>query len=927
MKAITSRVICALILLFGLACEPKQVLDETFLKISDQDKAVNFLASKSAQTISISSNAKDWTFSVEKDAKSWLKVTKKDKSIRLSTTENQLVDERKTVLTVSAGKLSEEIKITQMGTGSNILVSPTSLTANEFSDVQELSITSNVEYEIKLPSWITIKSDNIETANDGVKIHKYVLAITDNTSEGERRAEIDITTKQAPIITKSVPVTQKKGYENNSNTTSLSDDIKLTISSGTSSSHQPGSGEIENSYDGKLNTIYHSHWNQTTFPVTLTYYFNKAQDVDYMNYIPRQDASSNGNFKLVTIEYSTDGNTYTKVMDYDFEGSKNARRVYFENGLSNVKSFRLIVQSGSGDNGRGFASAAEVEFWQINKENFDPSTIFTDSSCSELKDGVTVEQINAIKNPFFKNIARYIKENSYPSEFRIQEYRAWKDPWVVRNYNKMQFPYSNLDNPTGIRVDKGEELVVLVGPSHGKNISIKIQDLNKPGGDGFGNAENHTLYEGVNKITTNHKGLIYLQYKDPAGIDAPKIKVHFATGTVNGYFDSQKHKPEDFTKLLNNATDKYFDVIGRNAHLCFETADFKAYTHGRGKDLIDTFDDLLDQTHKFDGTDTGARKMTNRAYFQVMYTAYMYCTNYRTSYNKSTMHSLCNTEKMRKANWGPAHEVGHSHQIAPAFMWIGLTECTVNMNSMNIQTAWEIPTRLQTERMGVNYKNRYGKAFNLAFVDKNPFCNLGDVFCNLVPFWQLNLYFSKVKGIKDFSVKYYDKMRSIERVNGKNDGEYQVDFTKSFSELTQTDLTDFFEKWGYYREVNKMIEDYARRNLTVTKAYADRIKSEIKGRKYPELGECIEYITDSNWQFFKDKANVVKGSATKQTTAGGTQITCNNYQNAVAFEVRDKNDNLIFVSNEAQFTVNKAFDENTKVYAIAYNRQRTEVTF
>lgn len=59
------------------------------------------------------------------------------------------------------------------------------------------------------------------------------------------------------------------------------------------------------------------------------------------------------------------------------------------------------------------------------------------------------------------------------------------DPDIQSETHKTN-PYSLLDNPTGISVKEGETLVVMVGDTHGQNIGMKVQNLDVPGGDGFG---------------------------------------------------------------------------------------------------------------------------------------------------------------------------------------------------------------------------------------------------------------------------------------------------------------------------------------------------------------------------------------------------------------------------------------------------------
>lgn len=901
-------------LVFGLvfSCDRKEK-NEPFLKVSE--KVISFSQTSSQKILKVEAN-QNWDFNASADSKNWLVATKNGSSaLSVKVLKNENISERETSILIKSGELSETIKVVQLGTGGTIVPVPASLEVGKYGEDVSLTITANVEYDITFPEWVTKKS---EETQDEAKV--YTLTIAKNPENNPRKGVIQIVSKGTPPVQKEVQIIQKGEYLNSSNVAAIEGDVKVSIQRGTTTSQPSRNDEgIEKSFDGNMSTIYHSNWTNSSenyFPITIEYFFENPENVDYMIYYPRTDGS-NGHFKVVEIWVATENQPeYTKLKEVDFKGNGKATRVSFDNPVKKAKSFKLVVKSGHGDN-KGFAAAAEIEFWRKNEQAFNPETIFTDSSCSEIREGVTEEQIRAVENPFFRDIALFLKDNQYPSEFRIQEYRAWANPELVRQHNRMSYAYSNLDNPTGIAVEEGEELVVLVGPTHGKDISIKIQNLDVPNGDGFGNASFHPLYQGTNKIVAGKKGLVYLLYQDENYENAPKIKVHFATGKVNGYFDKTKHNASDWTRLLNATTNKYFDVIGEKAHLCFEVASFKNYTKSKGKELIDIYDDMVDKTHIFAGT-VDNRKMKNRAYFQVMYKGFMYCTSYRTSYNVSTMQTICNPDGLKESIWGPAHEIGHAHQVGPVFKWIGMTECTVNMNSMNVQTAWGVQKRLIKE-------DRYEKAYKNIMVPKQPFSiEPGDVITMLVPFWQLNLYFSKVKDNPQFAPKMYDKFRTtpLKESSNTKDGEYQVDFTKALSELTQTDLTSFFEKWGFYKPVNREIDDYAKRRLQVTEEYVNKIKNEIKALNGTQIKDKIEYITDENWQYFKNKAAVVKGTATKN----GQKITTTGYQNVVAYEVYE-NSQLIFVTNKNSFDIGKAVTNSMVVYAIAYDGTQTQVTF
>ena len=108
--------------------------------------------------------------------------------------------------------------------------------------------------------------------------------------------------------------------------------------------------------------------------------------------------------------------------------------------------------------------------------DFDPLSIFTDNTCTALKAGVTDSEINACKSVFYKKIALYLKAGKYPSEFRIQDYKPYPHPDMAAKTHKTS-PYSILDNPTGMAVNAGDELVLFVGDTGGRKLQMRIQDL------------------------------------------------------------------------------------------------------------------------------------------------------------------------------------------------------------------------------------------------------------------------------------------------------------------------------------------------------------------------------------------------------------------------------------------------------------------
>lgn len=566
---------------------------------------------------------------------------------------------------------------------------------------------------------------------------------------------------------------------------------------------------------------------------------------------------------------------------------------------------------------------------------YDPLTLFTDQTCSALKTGITDEDIKACKSDFHKNIALYLKAGKYPSEFRIQEYKAYPHPDTQAKANKTS-PYSLLDNPTGMAIGNGEELVIFVGETAGQKIQIRIQDLAVPGDDGFGGIS-YTLNEGVNQIHAPKKGLIYILYHTEDFETARPVKIHIASGHVNGYFDVTKHSGSDWKRLRDAAKEPFFDVIGKYAHLTFPTKDFILYTPD-GKALIEAYDKIVESEMLLMGLFKYNKVFKNRMYFNVTYRGYMYATSYHTAYHESTMPDLCDVSKLTdKSLWGPCHEVGHCNQTRPGLKWHGTTEVTNNIMSMYLQNSiFKRDSHLQTTKLNDGSPNRYAKAWTEIIAANAPHCDFksNDVFCKLVPFWQLELYFGNVLGQTPlqqddkggFYPDVYEYVRTHPDLNTA--GEQQTEFVYICSQVAQMDLTDFFTKWGFLTPVETTIDDYGNGQVKVTQARVEEIKQRVASLNYPQPNVALEYITDNNWKLYQNPQPVIEGQAMRS----GNTLKMTDWKNVVAYEVTNKEGKKIFISEgilfpdaAASFTINTDWEEGFKVYAVSASGERTEV--
>lgn len=704
-------------------------------------------------------------------------------------------------------------------------VSKEELVFNRLKSSQTVAVTSNIEL---------VKCSVLSADWCNASYSNGLITVETTTNQGLRSRKASILVS-AGELKKTITVSQA-GME--AALDAIKDDIKITVKSGAASSFQPGSG-IEKSFDGDFSTGYHSNWTNTApnyFPITLTYSFEKVPTMDYLVYYPRT-SGENGLFKEFELWIATETEPVLKKYgDYNFNGSSSPGKISFSPALVKPTTVQFIVKSGAGDR-QGFAQCSEMQFFQKNPENFDFLSIFTDNSCSELKPGVSEASIQQIGNTLFRDLALEIFRKEYDSEFRIQNYKPRQHPRVMAGINRTS-TYSLMDNPTGMVANAGEDLIFFANNPGGQNLSIRIQNLE----NGYGGS-NYPVNHGLNKIKISSDGLIYVMYHTENATEQA-VKINFVTGMVNGYFDSQKHKKEDWNRLLGKATDKHFDVLGQYAHLTFPTSSFNEYTPD-GLALINKYDELVYKEQEFMGLFKYKKAFKNRMYFHIDYeTSNLYATSYRTAYSKGSMKNLCTLEKFSTDVWGPAHEVGHSNQTRPNFKWIGMTEVTNNIMSLHIQTSFGNESRLVS-------KDTYSKAISSIVEAKIAHNLCPDVFCQLVPFWQLKLYLVDALGKTDFYKDLYEYMRNHDNSGVTNDGYYQLDFVRATCKIANLDLIEFFECWGFLYPIDTAISDYSTKPFVITKQQIDELKAEIAAKNYPKAPGNLFTITDKNFMNFK----------------------------------------------------------------------------
>ena len=118
--------------------------------------------------------------------------------------------------------------------------------------------------------------------------------------------------------------------------------------------------------DGNAGTIWHSQYSPLkAFPHSVTIDMKTAQPINGLGYLPRQDASNNGNIGRYQVAVSTNGTTWTTVNAGQWADNKVQKNGLFP--LQTARYVRLTALTEAGNRG-SWSSAAELYVYGPNKQ-------------------------------------------------------------------------------------------------------------------------------------------------------------------------------------------------------------------------------------------------------------------------------------------------------------------------------------------------------------------------------------------------------------------------------------------------------------------------------------------------------------------------------------------------------------------------------
>ena len=642
---------------------------------------------------------------------------------------------------------------------------------------------------------------------------------------------------------------------------------------------QPNSG-IEKIADGKCssdNEIFHTLWagipkQNITIEADLD---GKGKTLDKVRISPR-DIGVNGIIKNAELWIMSKG-VYNKVAIIEADLENEPIQIEPEYTISDPEKIKLIITDSYGDRlGISYmVSLGELECVMMSKDAITRAQLLQDSKLFmgltgiALKSDTKKSDIDKMEVPALRKFATQIFEHRYKADSLIAYYQPTLNPLVLGKKMRIGDGFSKFEGITGIVLEKGDN-IVFVGETKGAKIKLLVPDWtrkppvnikpeNDPAGWGL-KKEVHVLKEGINLIHLKKGGNVYIQYFTDTNPDNySSVAVHFPTGKYNGYFDITRGDCNtDFNRLLSNAISPILDMRGNHIQVAFPVESLKKYTWGKGEELLKNYDTIVGLQHHLIGWEKEGFFPKNHVLARVNYNYYMFRDGDGVAFIDWAMKLVADPKSVITGDpcWGFSHEVGHIHQMRPQLTWGGMTEVSNNVLTMFCSITLGNKSRLSLENRykqaretildkGISYMDFPGLELN----NTSQYGGTGntDVFQRLVPFWQLYLYF-KEQGYPDFYPDLMIAMRKQTLLEGgdKNkDYLYMLEFCRLTCEVSKTDLTDFFQRWGFFYVGEMDIMDYSNYLYKVSQSDVNEVKIAIAKMNLPKPKKDITLIEDS----------------------------------------------------------------------------------
>ncbi len=541
------------------------------------------------------------------------------------------------------------------------------------------------------------------------------------------------------------------------------------------------------------------------------------------------------------------------------------------------------------ENARAGQSAYEELVANKTKIQSSLNKLFEDKACTTLKaeiqalsdDQLAENEDFAALNADIKAMVLKVKNDTwqqftnkagdytagYEKFFRVADYKIYsnyQDMASSKNF-QMSNPFGRLSNPTGIVANAGDIIYIYVDANAKSGSELMLESVSTDGVSGnHPTGEQTTLKAGLNLFRFSEQKMLYIFYQMAyTGSTVtrklslfPDIRIHIEGGQLNGYWDATRGMTNADWKLMQEHMLKAPFINMKTERLVFQmdTPLVLAAEPNEIEGLMHIWNQVCANEDRYMGVEDFEGKYNNIWNVFSGASSYMHSTNYGTWYTESTIPTVMNYDKMRRAGniWGPSHEIGHNHQAS--INVIGGTESTNNMFS-----------NINTFEQGIAASRRDGPTENFKQLAAGTPWTTRDIWLTTSLYYQLYLYFHAQHHDDQFLPNLFRKMRknpinkgtstsNVTYVNNEGNtvtgtinvatgAKDYLHLAKMICDVAEADLSELFEAYGMFIPVSRVhVGDYANYLVTTTQSEIDAAKAYMQ--KYEKKLGNIMFIDD-----------------------------------------------------------------------------------
>lgn len=482
----------------------------------------------------------------------------------------------------------------------------------------------------------------------------------------------------------------------------------------------------------------------------------------------------------------------------------------------------------------------------------------------------------------------------YAKRFRVQQYEPYsygeKTSGMLGIYQ-----HTNMNNPTGLVANFRDVIYVMVDGEINEETGARLYIQGNIGDGAMGSVGGTELKEGLNVIPFWGDGYqlfihyVIDTYSDGAltghtlSENAP-LKIHIEGGHINGFFDTvgddvnQADTDADWQYYEERATQNMFAVLGQ--YVMFYMNLYDKYGYGLKNHFGTGAGDVsvAEVMHVWETIDVAQRmtegllseEETNKwSHGKIAYNGrdklypsdysevfnnrslawsspdgyFMFASSWYTHYQSNNFASIIGRIHIDGDNWGPAHEIGHTHQ-GP----INLPSASETSNNLlaNISNWYcgRTTSRLSTLSDALANFNA-----NESFLAEAS----GGVWTKLQMYTKLWFYYHLAEKNTSFYPRFFELMRrdGIRREQGValTGSETMLKFYKNACIAAEEDLTDFFAAYGFFVPCEGTFsDDYGHFKTVMTQAEIDAVKAEVAA-----LAEENGWVKNNTILFIDDR--------------------------------------------------------------------------